>query len=301
MDRLPPLKALVVFDAAMRSNSFSVAADELHVTPGAVGQQVRKLEQWLGVALFHRQVRQVLPTVEAIAYWQRVQPALAQILDASRSLRDGQRMGVRLSLPPSFAAKWFTRRMAKFVTRHPEVALQLSSSAAPVDFEREGFDLAIRYFDGRDPLLESTLLARDEARVYASPTYLARQRIRRPQDLVRATLLHTSILPLWATWLNRHARLDADRIAGIAGIHFDQGLMAIEAARQGQGLVLTSPLLTENEVADGSLVEPFAQRLAVTSSYWLVHPRRATLRPAAKLLKDWLIEEAGIKPASAVR
>lgn len=301
MDRLPPLKALVAFDAAMRSNSFSVAAEEMHVTPGAIGQQIRKLEQWLDVRLFQRQVRQVLPTAEAITYWKRIQPALAQVIDASQHLRDSRRMDVRLSLPPSFAAKWFTRRMARFLTRHPEVTLQLSSSVATVDFDRESFDLAIRYFDGRDPQLEATLLARDEARVYASPTYLARHRIRRPQDLARATLLHTSILPLWATWLARHADVDAKRFATISGIHFDQGLMAIEAARQGQGLVLSSPLLTEAEIADGSLVEPFGQRLTVPSAYWVVHPRRATLRPAAKQLKDWLIEEAGVKPASAGR
>lgn len=277
----------------MRSNSFSIAASELHVTPGAIGQQVRKLEQWLGVRLFSRQVRQVIPTAEAIAYWRRIQPALAQIAEASRGLRERRRSGVRLSMPPSFAAKWFTRRMAHFLTRHPEVELQLSSSATPVDFEREDFDLAVRYFDGQDVQLDATLLARDEARVYASPAYLARHRLRRPADLVRATLLHTTILPLWTQWLERFGKLRAARIAAIPGIHFDQGLMAIEAARQGQGLVLASPLLTEDELARGELIEPFHHRIAVSGAYYVVHPRRATLRPAAMHLKQWLLDEAG--------
>jgi LysR family glycine cleavage system transcriptional activator len=85
----------------------------------------------------------------AAAKGERVQPALAQIADASRGLRESRRTSVRLSMPPSFAAKWFTRRMANFITSHPEIELQLSSSVAPVDFEREDFDLAVRYFDGQ--------------------------------------------------------------------------------------------------------------------------------------------------------
>jgi LysR family transcriptional regulator, glycine cleavage system transcriptional activator len=75
MNQYPPLKALVAFDAAIRTNSFSIAAAELCVTPGAIGQQIQKLEQWLGVLLFTRQVRQVQPTADGLAYWQRIQPA----------------------------------------------------------------------------------------------------------------------------------------------------------------------------------------------------------------------------------
>jgi LysR family glycine cleavage system transcriptional activator len=146
---------------------------------------------------------------------------------------------------------------------------------------------------GKDAQLDASLLARDEARVYASPAYLAQHRLSRPDDLVRATLLHTTILPLWPQWLERFGKLSASRIAAIPGVHFDQGLMAIEAARQGQGLVMASPLLTEDEVARGDLVEPFGHRIAVSGAYYVVHPRRARLRPAAGYLKEWLLDEAG--------
>lgn len=286
-----PIKALLAFDAAMRTNSFSIAAEELCVTPGAVGQQIRKLEDWLGVPLFTRQVRQVQPNADGLAYWKRIQPALAQIRDASRLLQGSRSRGVRLSMPPSFAAKWFMRRMARFLTRHPEVELHLDSSVAPVDFEREPIDLAIRYFDGHDPQLEATLLFQDDARVYGSPAYLAAQGIAATADLTRATLLHTTVQPYWAEWLRRFSPLDATQIAAIPGIHFDQGLMAIEAAKQGQGLVMTSPLLTEEESADGTLVEPFGGRLPLGNGYYAVHPRRSPLRAAAQAFKAWLIEE----------
>ena len=292
MKREPPLKALLAFDAVMRSSSFSVAAEDLCVTPGAVGQQIRKLEDWLGLTLFTRQVRQVLPTPDAQTYWTRIQPAIAQILDASRALKESRNNGVRVSMPPSFAAKWFTRRMASFLTRHPEVELHLGSSVTPVDFERDAVDLAIRYFTGQDPRLDATLLLQDEARVYCSPSYARRIKLKRTGDVKRATLLHTTIQPYWKQWLQRFSQLGDETIDALPGIHFDQGLLAIEAARQGQGLVMASHHLTAEEVVDGSLIEPFPHRLALSNSYYVVHPRQTSLRPAARQLKAWLIEQA---------
>lgn len=296
MDRYPPLKALVAFDAAMRNNSFSIAAEELCVTPGAVGQQIQKLEEWLGVLLFSRQVRQVQPTADGLAYWKRIQPALAQIIDASQKLRDGRSKGVWLSMPPSFAAKWFPRRMARFLIRHPDVELHLNASTALVDFEREPIDLAIRYFSGNDPHLDATLLCQDEARVYCTPGYAAALALKEPNDLLRATLLDTTVLPYWPRWLGLFSGLNDAQIAGIPRIHFDQGMIAIEAARQGQGVVMTSPLLVEEETADGGLIEPFGHRLPLANGYYVVHHRKLAIRPPALALKTWLIEEAS-RPA----
>jgi len=292
MTSLPPLKALHYFDAAMRSCSFSLAAHELNVTPGAVGQQVRKLEEWLGVSLFTRQIRQVQPTPEGLAYWSRIQPALAQIIGASRVLRAGRSAGVWVTMPPSLAAKWFARRMSGFVATHPEVALHLSSSSALVDFDNEAVDLAIRYFDGTPGPLDAQLLYTDDARVYCSPGYAQRLALHRADDVCRATLLHNNRHPHWNTWLTRFSNLPPEAIAGIGAIHFDQSLMSIEAAKREQGLVLTSALLTEDEVANGSLIEPFAERLPLNKGYYVVHPRTATLRPAVAVLKQWLINEA---------
>jgi LysR family glycine cleavage system transcriptional activator len=292
MNRYPPLKALVAFDAAMRTSSFSLAAAELFVTPGAIGQQIQKLEEWLGVSLFVRQVRQVQPTEEALGYWKRIQPALAQIVDASNKLRDSRSMAVSLSMPPGFAAKWFTSRMANLLRRHPAIELHLNATPQVVDLEREPIDLAIRYFDGQAPELEATLLLQDEGRVYGSPRYLASLNAREPDDLLRATLLVTTLQPHWPAWLRAFSRLSDAQIAAIPRIHFDQSLMAIEAARQGQGLVMTSPHLVEAESADGSLAEPFPHVLSLAQGYYVVHHRRLPLRPAAVAVRQWLIEEA---------
>ncbi|WP_293264258.1 LysR substrate-binding domain-containing protein [Oryzomicrobium sp.] len=293
MKPLPPLKSLVAFDAVMRSNSFSVAAAELSVTPGAIGQQIQKLEAWLGAALFIRQVRAIHPTPEALAYWARIQPALAQIADASQKLRDSRSAGVWLSMPPSFAAKWFTARMAGLLTAHPGLQLHLNATAALVDFEREAIDLAIRYFDGNDHRLETARLYDDEARVYCAPGYAAALAMAAPADAARASLLVTTMHAHWERWLARFAGLGGAQAMALPRIHFDQSLTAIEAARQGQGLVLTSPLLVREEVAAGTLVEPFDCPLPLVNGYYLVHPRTQALRPAAAAVKAWFIAEAG--------
>jgi LysR family glycine cleavage system transcriptional activator len=292
MNSYPPLKSLLVFDAAMRTHSFSVAAAELYVTPGAVGQQIRKLEGWLGVALFVREVRQVVPTEEARAYWQRIQPALAEIADASRKVRDSRSMAVRLSMPPSFAAKWFTTRMAGLLTRYPGLELHLNASVQLVDFERDAVDLAIRYFDGKAPQLDATLLCNDEARVYCTPAYAAGLGLREPDDLQRATLLVTTMQPFWERWLGEFSRLAPAVVAALPRIHFDQGLMAIEAAKQGQGAVISSPLLVAAELAEGLLCEPFGLHLPLANAYYVVHHAKLPLRHAATLVKEWLVEEA---------
>ena len=288
-----PVKALLVFDAAMRHNSFTLAAEELHVTPGAVGQQIQKLEEWLGVALFTRKVRQIEPTAEALHYWSSVQPALARIEHASAQLRLRQVNEVWLSMPPTLAAKWFAPRMAGFLAQRPDIALHLGATTVVRDFERDRVDLAIRYFDGEDAALESTLLYRDEARLYCAPSYVQEHRLQTPDDLVRATLLHTTLQPHWHAWLQQFSTLDEAQIDAIPRLHFDQSLLAIETARYGQGAVLSSAILTEAELREGSLCEPFACRLPVTKGYYVVHHKGTPLRPAALALKQWLLQVAG--------
>ncbi|WER50810.1 LysR substrate-binding domain-containing protein [Cupriavidus sp. WKF15] len=291
MRPIPPLKALVALEAAMRLGSFTMAADELGVTPGAVGQQIQKLEDWLGVALFVRQIRQVTPTVEGRAYMAQIQPALAEIVHASRRLRERRHNGVRLSMPPSFAAKWFAPRMADFLQAYPGTALSLSTSTTLVDFELDAVDLAVRHFNGADPQLSAQLLCPDEARAYCSPAYALKWKLKRPEDLQPATLLHNTLHPHWVAWLARYSELSDQQIESIAGIQFDQSLMAIEAAVREQGVVLTSSILVETETAEGLLVEPFDKAFPLSLGYYLVHPKTAQLPAGAIALKQWFAEK----------
>lgn len=293
-----PVKALLVFDAVMRHNSFTLAAEELYVTPGAVGQQIQKLEAWLGVTLFTRMVRQIHPTAEALHYWSNVQPALTRLQHASEQIRLRQVNEVWLSMPPTLAAKWFAPRMAGFLAQRPDISLHLGATTAISDFERDRVDLAIRYFDGEDASLESSLLYRDEVRLYCAPGYAKELRLQAPSDLARATLLHTTLQPHWKSWLQRFSTLSDAEIEAIPHLHFDQSLLAIETARYGQGAVLSSAILTEAELRDGALCEPFDCRLPVAKGYYVVHHKGTPLRPAALALKNWLLQVASAESLS---
>ncbi|MDB5928892.1 MAG: LysR family transcriptional regulator [Polaromonas sp.] len=296
-----PIKALLAFDAAMKHSSFSLAAQDLCVTPGAVGQQIQKLEEWLGATLFIRSIRQVTPTPDALNYWAAVQPALSRIQQASNSLRLRHTNEVWLSMPPSLAAKWFALHMADFLSRYPDISLHLSTSVALADFDRETVDLAIRHFDGNDPALSVALLYQDEARLYCAPGYAQRLKLKTPDDLEHATLIHTTLHPHWGPWMARFSQLATKQVQSIPSLYFDQSMMGIEAARQGQGVVLSSALLTEGEIRGGTLCEPFACRLELSKAYYLVHHQTAMLRPATAALKNWLLSlrVEGGPPATA--
>jgi len=284
-----PLKAIACFDAVMQTGSAVLAAQQLFVTPGAVGQQIRKLEEWLGVLLFVRTVRRLQPTEAASNYWEQIKPALQQIDEANAAVQGRSTSQVRLSLPPAFANTWFARRMPALTASQPGLKLHLNASVEPVDFQSRTYDLAVRYFDGQDDNLDVRLLLRDEVRIYCSPAYRERLQLMRLDDMVRATLLFTTSHSNWSQWL---ALVGLSFDGMTSDLRFDQSEMAIDAARRGQGLVLTSPWLVEDDVERGNLMQPFPQLLDTGKGYYLVSSNDRPLGAAASQLRDWLIEAA---------
>ena len=293
MKDLPPLRSLVAFEAAARHLSFAKAAEELYVTPGAVGQLIHKLEDWLGVKLFHREVRKVSLTEAGAAYFGRISTALGQISHASSVLKQRRRNEIRISMPPSFARKWFVPRMARFMDLHPEIRLQIDASAALVDFDNESIDVAVRHFKAQEnSKLDAELLFLDELRVYCSPGYCEKLDLKQPENLTKATLLAARIHPHWERWLLQFSGLSGQAIAAIPTIHFDASHLAVDTAKRDQGVVLTSTSLVEAEMASGELIEPFAARLAVDEGYYLVGPKGSfALGGAVDALRSWLRQE----------
>ncbi|MGF6839406.1 DNA-binding transcriptional LysR family regulator [Paraburkholderia youngii] len=123
----------------------------------------------------------------------------------------------------------------------------------------------------------------------------AKLRLKWPEDLQSATLLHNTLHPHWRAWLTRFSNLADEQIEAIVGIEFDQSLMAIDAAVRAQGVVLTSAILVEGELAAGSLVEPFGKALPLCEGYYLVHPDADELQPGVKALKAWMAERMAVK------
>lgn len=285
-----PLKAIACFDAVMRTGSATVAAQDLDVTPGAVAQQIRKLEAWLKVSLFIRSIRKLTPTDEALRYWAQVKPALQQLEIANDSVRNSAEPIVRLSLPPAFASLWFTRRMPLLTERFPHLRLLLSSSARAVALRSGAFDFAVRHFDGKtEDHLHVQLLLRDDARVYCSPHYRRRITVQNKVMFSSATLLNTTSHANWSGWL---ARAGLSSSGPASSLWFDQSELAIEAARQHQGLVLTSPWLVEDDVRRGLLVQLFPTTFDTDKGYYLVRDKDRQLSDAAAQLWQWLAETA---------
>lgn len=293
MKNLPPLRSLAAFEVAARHLSFTKAAEELCVTPGAVGQLIHKLEDWLGVKLFHRAVRQISLTEAGAAYFGRISIALGQISDASLGLRQRRHDEIRISMPPSFARKWFVPRMARFMDLHPDISLHIDASAALVDFDTGPFDIAIRHFKPREgSRLDVELLFPDELRVYCSPRYCEKLALKQPEDLARATLLATAIHPYWERWFLQFTSLSARAIGSIPTINFDSSHLAIDTAKRHQGMVLTSTSLVEHDIGSGELIEPFEARLPVDEGYYLVGPKGSFAQGGAiAALRSWLGQE----------
>lgn len=272
---------------------FHFQTGELYVTPGDVGQLIHKLEDWLGVKRFHRAVRRISLTDAGAAYFARVSIALRQISDASLVLKPRRSDEIRISMPPSFAGKWFVPRMARFMDLHPDIGLHIDTSAALADFDTDAIDIAVRHFAVRDDnRLDVELLFLDELRVYCSPGYSEALELKQPGDLARATLLATRIHPYWERWFARFTGLSGPELVETPSIHFDSSHLAIDTARRHQGVVLTSASLVEQEIESGDLIEPFEARLPVDEGYYLVGPK-GSLAPGGAIdaLRLWLRHE----------
>lgn len=284
------MKALLAFESSVRLGSFVLAAEALHVTPGAIGQQIKKLEEQLGFALFIRDIRKLTVTGQGMAYYQLIAPALAQLLDAGRKVRERTGRRLCLSMPPGVAAKWFSPRMPQFIAAFPDVDLHLNASTTLVMLERDNVDLAIRYFDGHaQQSALCRLMWNDECRVYAQPALLSARQINTPADIGNATLLHTTLHPDWTAWLNCHTPLTPERIASLNGIHFDQTLLAIEAAKQGQGLLLCHPKLVEEELTQGTLIRAFDHVWHSGKGFWLLINPQKKADATVNAVAQWLL------------
>ena len=298
-DRLPPLNALRAFEAAARRLSFTKAADELNVTPGAISQHIRQLEDYAGTPLFKRTGRSVLLTDAAQAALPLVREAFDQIAEAGRIMQAPARKGrVMVSSAPSFAAKWLAPRLERFHTAHPGIEAWVSADSGLTDFTTADADFAIRYGGGDYDGLRAEKMLDETVLPVCSPSLLeGPEALRRPEDLVHHTLIHDGSAevdpscPDWTTWLQ--ARGVADKVDGTRGPRFNQSALAIEAAATGRGVVLAKRAIAAADLASGRLVAPFADgSISVDYGYWLVWPKGRHLTEDVRAFIKWVKAEA---------
>ncbi|MEO5694492.1 MAG: transcriptional regulator GcvA [Usitatibacter sp.] len=307
--RPAPLNALRAFEAAARHLSFKNAARELHVTAGAVGHQVKLLEDHLGVPLFRRLTRALELTPEAHILLPRVQDGLDTLIDAVERLRlreDSEALTVLA--PPNFAARWLVPRLSRFTSSHPNLDLHIASRPAmidgrgdsdviPIHGAREDAPLAmVRFGDGHYPGAHVDEVFSAVYVPVCSPKLLAGAHpLRRPDDLRHHTLLHDDTVleegarPSWNDWLESVGirGIDASR-----GPHFSDASLSLEAALEGMGVALAMKPLVRSEIEAGRLVVPFDISAPASYSYYLVTPEGSRGGGTVSDFRKWLLAEA---------
>jgi LysR family glycine cleavage system transcriptional activator len=306
MRRFPQLNSLRAFEAAGRWLSFSKAAEELHVTPAAVSQQIRQLEDYLGVTLFHRMTRAVRLTEEARAALPLMTEGFDRLAEAVERLAVTQETGLlTINTAPTFAATWLLQRLPDFSEKYPDIDLRLDASLVPRDFEREGIDISIRLSQGDYPGLYQARIFGEEFSPVCSPELLAGDKpLLVPADLKQHRLLHIDwgelheAVPDWLMWFKA---MGVNDIKSIPGPRFTIESMAIEAAIRGNGIALVSHHAVAEDLKAGRLVKPFDLAMPVDYSYWMICPHEYLRRAKVKAFCDWVLEQAADDSLAAVR
>lgn len=288
---LPPLRALIAFEASARLGSFSRAADELGLTRSAISHQIKALEQVLGVDLFSRDGKRAELTGPGMVYFPAVREAFDQIESQTQVIRPrASENELTVQVYVTVAMKWLLPRLHDFERKYPAMKVRLSTSYFHWDFDEENADVGIILARNRNDDHHYHNLFRSMLKPVCSPDYLKRTGgITRPADLISHKLLHVyNAEEDWRLWLKAAGVGEAKASSTLA---FDSYLLAQEAAVAGQGIAMTIGPYARDELASGRLVQPVA--LEVPHEYWWAFACRATdrLLPKVKLFEDWLVEQ----------
>src|SRR5262249_37551974 len=295
----PPLNALRAFEAAARHLSLTKAAQELHVTAGALSHQIRGLEEMLGVKLFERRVRSIALTPAGKLLYPGLQTGFGHIRDALASLSDVHQQRVLvISTPPGLTAKWLAARLYRFTGTHPDIDVRGSSSLGIANFTSDGVDVAIRSLPA-DAAADSALFVEKMIELFLLPVCSPRLiemhgPLQRPEALKRMPLIHDDTLAgrakvsTWAEWF---------KAAGIDGVDVTRGLRfnsadhALDAASEGAGVLLAYDLLAYDDLRRGRLVIPVHFVLRSERAYFFVCPKSRKEHAHVQVFRSWIKQE----------
>lgn len=295
------LNALRAFEASARHLSFSAAAAELNVTPAAVGQLVRTLEDWLGTPLFLRgsggRSRLVL-TETAEHALPDLRAGFDRLAIVLERLREGSTSGtLTITVSPAFTAKWLLPRIDRFQAAWPDTVVRLDTNPKLVDFVAQRIDIGVRFGAGDWPGLKADKLMEEEVYPVCSPALLRqRRRLRKPSDLACETLIHELAMegltdfPTWEAWLEKTGVTDA---IPKRGMQINNSAAVLQAAIDGHGVALARSVMARDDLASGRLVRLFPDIRFVSSlAYYVVYRPECASLPRLKAFRNWLLAEA---------
>ncbi len=295
---LPPLNALRAFEAAARTGSYVAAAEELGVSPAAVSQQVRNLEDFLGKKLFMRFNNRVSLTDAGQAIFVGASDALQSISALTEQVMSGgTRSRLVISVITSVAERWLEPRLAAFALKEKALRIELRVEGDPVDFARHNIDLRICYGTNVYPEMNTIRLFQDAVLPLCSPSYLERNRSARTlgmEGVPDEDLIHTSWGPSFVshpTWHAWFAKSGIDRPIDAKGYQIGMSGLSLDLARDGVGVALGQKVMAAGDLAAGRLVPVSDVTIELGHPYCLVHPRSKARKAGLQALIDWLTKE----------
>jgi LysR family glycine cleavage system transcriptional activator len=295
--KLVHLNALRAFEAAARHSSFVCAADELNVTPSAISQQIRTLEEYLETPLFIRSKVGVSLSAPAREAYADIRDGLQHLAAGLAKLRSqgGDRL-ITMTVPPSFAAKWLLPRIEQFREQHPDLDIRLDTSDRLADFGTEGIDIGVRYGLGGYAGLESEKLFDEEVFPVCSPALLPRAPLRPNAEwLASMILIHDTTsdfdpsFPTWRTWLMARGMRGVDTTRSL---RLNSSLLATQAAIDGHGVALARAVIADADIRAGRLVKLFETVDGTKCAYYVVYRKDESNEPKIKQVRNWLLEQA---------
>lgn len=296
--KFPPLNALRAFEAAARHLSVKNAAEELCVTPGAVSQMLKVLEQHLGVRLFVRVNRGIFLTDAGRDYLPPVRNAFRQIVEASKRVAGSQDSGVlTVSATSFFASAWLVPRMASFRDAHPQVDLQVVTSNALVDFSRSGVDVAFRHGYGHYPGLRSDHVLAVAMVPVAAPSLVERLgHPANPAALAAWPKVQDTDRKGWSLWLQANNLPEATLPTGPS---FDDTALLQQAVLAGLGAGLLPAAMVAPEIEAGRLIQLADETHIEAFAYYLVYPEAHAEEPKIAAFRTWVLEAAGSRTSGS--
>jgi LysR family glycine cleavage system transcriptional activator len=291
------LRGLQAVEAAARSGSFAAAATELAVSPAAISQLIRAIEEQFGRQLFRRINRRVVLTEAGREILPRLSTAFEELRSVSRELGGAgseRRARLVVSVPPSLAMGWLSTRLVDFIRQHGLVDIALRGEEDPVAFERDRIDLRFTYGRLHDREHDTLDICRDAVYPVCAPDYLAAHgRLQTADKLRAATLIHTdwgpaaAAFPSWHGWFASGGITPGRDIQH--GVSANSSRAALDLAISGLGVALGQGIYIADALKAGTLVMPLPQRLELAQPYCLALPQRSQGRPVVTAFKDWLV------------
>jgi len=278
-----------------------LAAAKLGVTPGAVSQQVKIVEERLGALLFERSSREIQLTEEGLRLMEGLNLPFSHIDEVVRDFRRRKPRSDTLVVTtvPSFASSWLVPRIGSFSEAFPHIEVRVDISVSLVDLRHEPVDVAIRHGSGNYPGMTVTQLFTPKLIVVASPRLLARfPPIKSPADCLGLPLLQDRNRADWTKWLRAHNVEDQDG-RGVRGTSFPDDALMIKAACSAQGLAIVRDIYAEDALSSGLVQIAIDASIGTSFSYYFVSKPEALQNPRVRAFRTWLLGEIANRPPSA--